>query len=345
MIRFKLSKKIALLLSVGIMTFVTSISSMQTLASGSKYTYTIFSTKTYMSDYVKGAEITVRNAGQSVYEYNGVYNYLDSENHFLEVVITTRIDFEKLSNDGTNSIYFSDDTTGFVYDVYGSIGFSCDMYYTSAPLKNLNMYLKDLKLNIYGQPYDIPYNSDSGFEMGGSEIWVPMGTLVYVNDIPETKRLSTNDVEIQATFLVSFTQVDFSYEDKAIIIPRMRYFVDGLRFYELFDEELSALKEIKDSLDRLSEIIQGGSNSSDMNNFVDSSTSQSGDLGTLNQQAQVDKIDINSASSVVDGYIDMGSVGEYGTLLSALTNNGRVVQMLLISLSVALVGYIFFGKR
>lgn len=79
--------------------------------------------------------------------------------------------------------------------------------------------------------------------------------------------------------------------------------------------------------------------------FKQDSNSQSSELNNLNQQAQADKIDINSASGSVDQNLDLDVDANYGVLLSTFTNNKNILTMLLAVSSMALISYVLFGKR
>lgn len=82
-----------------------------------------------------------------------------------------------------------------------------------------------------------------------------------------------------------------------------------------------------------------------MDSFQENSSSQSSELGQLNQESQVEKIDIDSASSTVDTNIDMTAIGNSGVILSALTGENKILVMMLGVSAIALVAYVFFGKR
>lgn len=89
-------------------------------------------------------------------------------------------------------------------------------------------------------------------------------------------------------------------------------------------------------------------NSSDkgvIDDFKGNSNSQSNSINNLNQQNKVDKIDVDSASGTIDGYIDSNVISNYGVLLSTFTTNEHVLQFILVVLAVGLVSYVLFGKR
>lgn len=79
--------------------------------------------------------------------------------------------------------------------------------------------------------------------------------------------------------------------------------------------------------------------------FADNSNAQSSALNELNQQNDMEKIDIDSASGTVDDYIDANAISNYGVVLSTFTGNSKILQMLLITLSIGVVSYVLFGKR
>lgn len=84
---------------------------------------------------------------------------------------------------------------------------------------------------------------------------------------------------------------------------------------------------------------------SKMDNFVNNSTSQSGALSDLNNQTSVDKIDVNSMSQDIDANLDIATDANYGVLLSTITGNSNILTMLLMCASIALISFVFFGKR
>lgn len=79
--------------------------------------------------------------------------------------------------------------------------------------------------------------------------------------------------------------------------------------------------------------------------FKGNSNTQSDSIDNLNQQNNVEKIDVDSASTIVDGYIDSDAIGNYGLVLASFTSNEYVLQMILVVFAIGLVSYVLFGKR
>lgn len=102
-----------------------------------------------------------------------------------------------------------------------------------------------------------------------------------------------------------------------------------------------AIEEIRDSLKLQLDSIE----QEKMDKFSSSSSSQTDDLNSLNQQTQVDKIDIESTSQTIDDNLNVSTDANYGVLLSTITGNSNILTMLLVSVSVALISFVFFGKR
>lgn len=82
-----------------------------------------------------------------------------------------------------------------------------------------------------------------------------------------------------------------------------------------------------------------------MDSFDETSKEQASNLGSLNSQNKVDKIDIGSSSSSIDGVIDGNAIYNYGVVLSVFTNHEKILQLILIVLSVGFVSYVLFGKK
>ena len=97
---------------------------------------------------------------------------------------------------------------------------------------------------------------------------------------------------------------------------------------------------------RLKELLNQSNEDEDkMNDFDNTSKDQVGALGSLNSQNKLDKIDIGSSSSSVDSFIDGNAIYNYGVVLSVFTNYDRILQMILIVLSIGFVSYVLFGKK
>lgn len=79
--------------------------------------------------------------------------------------------------------------------------------------------------------------------------------------------------------------------------------------------------------------------------YNNSSSSQKNEMDELNKDNQLDTPDIDDSSSAVDENIDYDSMDEYSGVLAVIVNNKFVIQMILISVSIVIIGYVLFGKR
>lgn len=107
------------------------------------------------------------------------------------------------------------------------------------------------------------------------------------------------------------------------------------------------LSVMRDDLQQIYDYMAQSKNEDKQNtdSLKENSDSQSDKLNDLNEQNKMDKIDVDSASSSVDANIDGNAISNYGVVLSSITGQGKVVQLMLIVLSVGLVSYVLFGKR
>ena len=78
--------------------------------------------------------------------------------------------------------------------------------------------------------------------------------------------------------------------------------------------------------------------------FEDSVSDQASELDQMNQAMQVEKPDPGSISADVNALVP-GGVAPAGNVLAVVTNNSTVSTMLLLVVTIALVGYVFFGKK
>lgn len=79
--------------------------------------------------------------------------------------------------------------------------------------------------------------------------------------------------------------------------------------------------------------------------YTEESSGQKNEIDDLNKNNQTVQPDIDSSASSVDENIDYDSVGAFGGVLAVITNNKYVLQMILASVSVLIIGYVLFGKR
>lgn len=174
----------------------------------------------------------------------------------------------------------------------------------------------------------------------------PTDGYIYLNTV-QLEYLVTGEVR---TYLLSPDEVPYADQINTIIQSLGNSNGNLVTIIEKVHSIMSDVDSMNNRLAQLYDLLVEvyGQDEADkvvMDKFEQNSSSQSSQLGQLNQENAVDKIDVNNASSIVDSNIDMQAVGDYGVLLSAVTGNGRVGRMILISLSVSLIAYIFFGKR
>lgn len=80
--------------------------------------------------------------------------------------------------------------------------------------------------------------------------------------------------------------------------------------------------------------------------FKNKSDSQSQSLNdSIASAGDYDKPQGDSIAPAADDYIDTQSVSSYNNVLGVITNNNIVITMLLTVCSIALIGYVLFGKR
>ena len=118
------------------------------------------------------------------------------------------------------------------------------------------------------------------------------------------------------------------------------------RLNNILDEQktqTSWLKKIWESIQKL--ISPEDKDSEKTDEMQSSANDKTNQLNDLNEQNKTDKTDIDDASNSVDENIDLESVDNYGSILSVITGNTYVVQMLLIVFSFVLIAYVLFGKK
>lgn len=124
------------------------------------------------------------------------------------------------------------------------------------------------------------------------------------------------------------------------------WLADALAIIDAQNTEQNAeLDRIYEELQDIHETLLESKDKDSTDKFAEDSNSQSDKLNQMNEQNKMDKIDVDSASSSVDANIDGNAIANYGVVLSSITGQGKVVQLMLIVLSVGLVSYVLFGKR
>ena len=83
-----------------------------------------------------------------------------------------------------------------------------------------------------------------------------------------------------------------------------------------------------------------------MQDFKDSSAEKKGQIDSaVADSNNYDKPDGDAIAPSADSYISTDSVSGYNNVLGVITNNNIVITMLLSVCSIALIGYVLFGKR
>lgn len=103
-----------------------------------------------------------------------------------------------------------------------------------------------------------------------------------------------------------------------------------------------------EALSRILDILQSNISEDEMQKqleFESSSSTQTDELNSLNQQTQVYKPDVDTTAQSIDDNLNISTDANYGVLLSTITGNSNILTMLLVSVSVALISFVFFGKR
>lgn len=114
-------------------------------------------------------------------------------------------------------------------------------------------------------------------------------------------------------------------------------------WYQVFWNWLS--KHTTNLTNKIISAIKGDkSDQSAADNFNDQVSQQATELEQMNQAMQVEKPDPGSISADVNALIP-GGVAPAGNVLAVVTNNSTVSTMLLLVVTIALVGYVFFGKK
>lgn len=124
--------------------------------------------------------------------------------------------------------------------------------------------------------------------------------------------------------------------------------LDALK--DLYEDMLAEQKETNNWLQKIWNSIREFLDPKDedvdkTDKFKDDSENQKNEIDDLNEQNKVDKPDADSLSDSVDANINMDDAAEFSGVLSVITNNEYVLQMLLVSLSITVVAYILFGKK
>lgn len=89
-----------------------------------------------------------------------------------------------------------------------------------------------------------------------------------------------------------------------------------------------------------------GMESPEADDFKEEAAQKGEEMDELNNQLQeATKPPLSDIQVDINGYIDNTSQSNFGNALTRLTNNTLLISMMAMTLTIALVGYILFGKR
>ena len=143
---------------------------------------------------------------------------------------------------------------------------------------------------------------------------------------------------------LTFTVTDNTWSSSAITVC---HYCDNISAYSFTINRIYFITDddqIVDSLDNINNASSADKQATDA--FTDKSNSQSQSLNnSISSAGDYDKPDGNAIAPSADDYIDTQSVSSYNNVLGLITNNNIVITMLLSVCSIALIGYVLFGKR
>lgn len=114
----------------------------------------------------------------------------------------------------------------------------------------------------------------------------------------------------------------------------------------LEEESLKAEKLLwwNDVLEDLNTLVDGIPTDEDITNEMTSAGDQLADLGQQ-MAAGTPDISVSDINVDIDGLVSAGGMSTVSSLASTITSNSIISSMLMIVASMALIGYVFFGKR
>ena len=170
--------------------------------------------------------------------------------------------------------------------------------------------------------------------------------LAYIEVDAEEMRVTLNSLLDLCEML--YERVDTIQDYSVTYLPYLRDISSHLSAIEVdvdsIDENVASIdKRIEALADALLKSANTDKNTTE--DFKENSDNQSDALNDLNEQAQAEKIDINSTSSLVDNNLDVNVDSRYGVLLANFTGNSHILTMMLAVASMGLISYVLFGKR
>ena len=227
------------------------------------------------------------------------------------------------SSDGVNSpvVVYSGDVSDVITSNFA--GYTLLAYHVYGNYSSL-----DIKVEGYynGNDFAIQYGNDVTYQ----SVLDIYNQIVALN-VELGGKLSDIEALLRDYIYQHIYSMDYNLNDVLKILQQYSPSID------------SKLQTIIDNTNKL--INQSGADKSTTDKFASDSKSQAESINGLNQQSQSEKVDIDSASSSVDSYIDSNAISSYSGVLASFTGNPHILQFILIVLSVGLVSYVLFGKR
>lgn len=231
---------------------------------------------------------------------------------------------------------------------------------TSSSSSSWNFNFNQYGLEVVGYKFGGNAQINSGFSMtpfdlffdssGASSVLMDiLYTLAQMNICDQTILQTINSilnsvdgVENQLSSVISYLQ---SVDSKLSSIES-----ELQEIYEKADDILNEQKKSNTWLEKIWNSIQEFFNPSeeektDSEQFDSETTEKSDEIGGLVEESKTEKPDVDDMSNSIDSNLDMTSANEYGAVLLNITENGYVLQMLLIVVTVAIIAYVLFGKR
>lgn len=248
--------------------------------------------------------------------FKNAYYYAPQNGGSGSVSVTNPLNYLKLENDlagfvGGGQVVFNDVTSVYNYFGYSRNIWAFDGDYTYVTIPNSILNGRDWVV-FNGQAYEtlMKQITDARLEDGFNDLTLQQ----LVN-------------EYSQSIIDELGKIEDGQEEQTGLLQKIHDLL--AKWLPFLEKKEDIDKEFNDSI----------------SDFNDNSNVQSGQLGDLNNQTGTDKVDIDSTSQDIDSNLDVETDANYGVLLSTFTENNNILTMLLVSVSIALISFVFFGKR
>ena len=259
--------------------------------------------------------------------------------YYLDVVVLQMTDF---SEDSSN-------TTGYSNSGVAVAGFENGYVYIECGNGSETNYVYFSMWRYLGSSDKVQYYDSGLLATSGMDGDVCVWTINYVGygytvvgyELGGIFGLGTKNA------LTTFKAPTIYWGADGALYDIMNILMKNQSMYELYFPKLNQMNlnisQIRQLLEEMKTMSEEDENKSEQ--LVASTSNKKGELDSVGKESKVDKVDSVDASNNVDSNIDFDSVGNYGVLLSTITSNKNVLQLIMIVLSVATVSYVLFGKR